>query len=131
MNNTDCIKLSFPVNPAYVSLARLTVSNVANRLHFGIDDIEDIKTAVSEACTIIIKQLDTTATNTNFEVSIKPHLEEGIAVEILTPGNYASESLDNNEMSIMMIRALVDEFSMVNQEMSSVTSIKKMKNATA
>ncbi|MCL1988436.1 MAG: ATP-binding protein [Firmicutes bacterium] len=129
MNNTDCIKLSFPVNPAYVSLARLTVSNIANRLQFGIDDIEDIKTAVSEACTIIIKQLDNSTTN-NFEVSIKPH-NEGIAVEILTAGNYANESLNNNEMSVMMIRALVDEFSIVNQETSSITSIKKMKNATA
>ena len=52
----DLIQLSLPLNAAYVSAARLTASSVANRMGFSTDEIEDIKAAVSEACTFIIKK---------------------------------------------------------------------------
>jgi serine/threonine-protein kinase RsbW len=54
-HNQDSIVLSLPINPAYVSAARLTASSIANRIGFGIDEIEDVKMAVSEACTFVIR----------------------------------------------------------------------------
>lgn len=45
------IQLSMPATAEFVSVARLTVSGVASRMNFSIDAIEDIKIAVSEACT--------------------------------------------------------------------------------
>ena len=106
MNNNDIIRLSFPINPAYVSSARLTASSVANRVHFDIDEIEDIKTAVSEACTYIIKRLPSTAKST-FEICFQPGDSE-MRVEIVATGERLQPTAD--DMSIMMIKALMDEF---------------------
>lgn len=47
----DLVNLSIPAKPDYVGIARLTVSGIANRMGFSYDDIEDLKLAVSEACT--------------------------------------------------------------------------------
>ncbi len=49
--NNDEIKLSIPNKPEYVSVVRLTVTSIANRMGFDIEKIEDIKVAVAEACT--------------------------------------------------------------------------------
>ena len=45
------IKLTIPRLSDYVGVARLTASGIANRMRFTHEDIEDIKIAVSEACT--------------------------------------------------------------------------------
>jgi len=109
MNNADHICLSFPVNPAYLSSARLTASSVANRIGFDIDEIEDIKTAVSEACTYIIKR-SADFENSYFEICFMPGAGE-ISVEIEAKDNKEIQNVSSEEMSLMMIRALVDEFS--------------------
>ena len=44
------IRISLPGKPEYVSIARLTASVIANQMGFNIDDVEDIKVAVGEAC---------------------------------------------------------------------------------
>lgn len=46
----DKIELTLPTKPEYVSLARLTIASVANTMGFSIGDVEDLKVAVSEAC---------------------------------------------------------------------------------
>lgn len=45
------ISLSLPDAPEYVSVVRLTLSGIANRMGFNIEEIEDLKVAVAEACT--------------------------------------------------------------------------------
>ncbi|BBO00063.1 anti-sigma B factor RsbW [Sporolactobacillus terrae] len=47
----DVIQLSLPAKPEFVSIARLASSGAASRMGFSFDAIEDIKVAVSEACT--------------------------------------------------------------------------------
>jgi serine/threonine-protein kinase RsbW len=47
----DLINLTIPAKPDYVSIARLTISGIANRMGFSYDEIEDLKLAVAEACT--------------------------------------------------------------------------------
>lgn len=50
----DEIKLTLPTKIEYISLARLTIASVANGMGFSIGDVEDLKVAVSEACTNVI-----------------------------------------------------------------------------
>ena len=45
------VELSIPSISEYVGVARLAVAGVASRLKFTHEEIEDIKIAVSEACT--------------------------------------------------------------------------------
>lgn len=47
----DRIELKIPAKPEFIGIARLTTSGIANRMGYSYDDIEDIKIAVSEACT--------------------------------------------------------------------------------
>ncbi|WP_290459833.1 ATP-binding protein, partial [Romboutsia ilealis] len=50
--------MEISANPDFVSIIRLTTSGIANKIGFSIDDIEDMKVAVSEACTNAIKHSD-------------------------------------------------------------------------
>ncbi|RAP31335.1 histidine kinase [Candidatus Marinamargulisbacteria bacterium SCGC AG-343-D04] len=49
------VLLTIPCLPEYVGVARLAVSGVASRMNFSIDEIEDIKVSISEACTNVIQ----------------------------------------------------------------------------
>ena len=51
----DVVDLRIPCKAEWVALARLSVAAVASRLNFSIDEIEDIKLAVAEACTNAIQ----------------------------------------------------------------------------
>ncbi|MFA5879061.1 MAG: anti-sigma B factor RsbW [Candidatus Margulisiibacteriota bacterium] len=45
------INLTLPCLSEFVAIIRLMVSGIATRMNFTIEEIEDIKIAVSEACT--------------------------------------------------------------------------------
>ena len=49
------IELRLPSKAEWVGVARLAVAGVASRLNFSIEDIEDLKLAVAEACTNCIQ----------------------------------------------------------------------------
>jgi serine/threonine-protein kinase RsbW len=59
----DVIRLTLPAKPEFVSIARLASSGAASRMGYSFDAIEDIKVAVSEACTNAVshgyKQMET------------------------------------------------------------------------
>lgn len=50
----DNIELLLPFKAEYVSIARLTVSGIANRIGFDIETIEDIKVALAEVCNKLV-----------------------------------------------------------------------------
>ncbi|MDR2649355.1 MAG: ATP-binding protein [Clostridiales bacterium] len=100
----DCIQLSLPLNAAYVSAARLTASSVANRMGFSTDEIEDIKAAVSEACTFVIRKAPANASE-NFLIQF--HMSGDImTVNIQARGELRQEA---DEMSLIMIKALMNQ----------------------
>ncbi len=49
------IELSLPFKSEYVSIARLTVSGVANSIGFDMDSIEDIKVCIAEICNKLVR----------------------------------------------------------------------------
>ncbi|MBG91163.1 MAG: hypothetical protein CL521_05040 [Actinobacteria bacterium] len=49
------ISMKVPSVPELVSVVRLAVSGLANRLNFTVEEIEDIKICVSEACTNVVQ----------------------------------------------------------------------------
>lgn len=105
-NDIENIELSLPVNAAYVSAARLTASSIANRLGFDVDEIEDIKAAVSEACTYIIKKSVESKTNV-FKLTFC--LEDGYLEILLNSDINIVLSETQEEMSLLMIKALMDK----------------------
>ncbi|WP_419955030.1 anti-sigma B factor RsbW [Neobacillus niacini] len=50
-NVMDYVEMKFPAKAEYVGVIRLTISGIASRMGYTYEQIEDIKIAVSEACT--------------------------------------------------------------------------------
>ena len=127
MNNQggdrDCIQLSLPLNAAYVSAARLTASSVANRMGFSTDEIEDIKAAVSEACTFVIKKAPTEPAG-NFLIQFHMN-SEILSVNIETYGLLCQEP---DEMSLIMIKALMDRLNIEAENNKTVLFMTKSHN---
>jgi serine/threonine-protein kinase RsbW len=48
------VELRLPADSAYVSVLRTTSAGLAARLDFTIDDIEDLRMAVGEACALVL-----------------------------------------------------------------------------
>ena len=109
----DLISMNMSVNPDFVSVIRLTLSGVASRIGFSLDDIEDMKVCVSEACTNAIKH----SKKDEFQVKFYVYPDR-LTIEVLDDGigydvdSLASQDLKNPKTSglgIFIIKTLMDE----------------------
>ena len=128
--NCESLKMEVPTKPEYVGIIRLTVSGMANKVGFNIDDIEDIKVAVSEACTNAIKHSLDEKFNIEFEV-----LNNGLAINIQDKGkgcdidSIGEPDLENPKESglgLFIIKTLMDELEISSEE-NNGTNIKMIK----
>ncbi len=123
--NNEVIQLALPINAAYVSAARLTASSIANRLNFDIDEIEDIKAAVSEACAFVIEQ--SSEIKESFQIIF--NLSKETLVIDLISGRPEGFVVQEEQMSLLMIRALMDVLKIDDEtdEKLRITMIKNHK----
>ena len=54
--SSDVVSLRLPAAGAYLSVLRTATASLASRLDFTIDDIEDLRIAVDEACAMLLAQ---------------------------------------------------------------------------
>jgi serine/threonine-protein kinase RsbW len=52
------VELRLPAESAYVAVLRMTTAGLAARLDFTLDDIEDLRMAVGEACALVLDNAD-------------------------------------------------------------------------
>jgi serine/threonine-protein kinase RsbW len=57
VSNPD-VELRLPAESAYVAVLRMTTAGLAARLDFTLDDIEDLRMAVGEACALVLEHAD-------------------------------------------------------------------------
>jgi serine/threonine-protein kinase RsbW len=122
----DVIKLKIPARGEYLSLIRLTASSVAAKMGFNIDDIDDVKVSVGEACTSIIESLNpkeesefkieyTVSENTlDIEIKSKVKFEAEETVDIEEAMELAS--LLEEGLGIMIIQSLMDDVDISKSE---------------
>ena len=139
MSNTDkCVdkvKMTLPCKGEYVGVARLTISAIANRMGFNIEEIEDIKVAVAEGCTNAIKHgldekfhLDVDIFENKLQIYIKDS-GRGYNVDEL-----AAPDLENPReggLGIFIIKTLMDEVELFSKigEGSQIKMIKYLGDA--
>jgi serine/threonine-protein kinase RsbW len=78
----DVVVITLPADSAYLSVLRTATAGLAARLDFTIDEIEDLRIAVDEACAMLLPQALTDAT-----ISCEFLLDDGsirVAVSVLT-----------------------------------------------
>ena len=78
----DVVALRLPADSAYLSVLRTAAAGLASRLNFTLDDIEDLRIAVDEACAMLLpRAADGALLDCTFE--LKPG-ELDIAVSLAT-----------------------------------------------
>jgi serine/threonine-protein kinase RsbW len=112
----DTLTLSVPGKAEYVSTVRLTVSSLAAQSGFDIETIDDIKVAVSEACSNILchskigdegaYRVECTRHEGKLEITVA---DQGVGFDA---DNYKApdpECLHAGGLGIYIIKALMDE----------------------
>ena len=110
----EVVELRVPSRAEWVALVRLATAAVANRLKFSIEDIEDIKLAVAEACTAVV-QHDKHGEFIEVTCEVQAdglHLRVHDAGRHITGG--AARAIDFDEarvagLGVFLIRTLMDE----------------------
>jgi serine/threonine-protein kinase RsbW len=102
--NVADAQLLLPAESAYVAVLRMTTAGLAARLDFTIDDIEDLRMAVGEACGLV---LDGAAADGKLSCSY--HLDDGrIAVTVAADHGEASPP-DRDSFGWQVLTALVED----------------------
>ncbi|MBV8637114.1 MAG: ATP-binding protein [Candidatus Eremiobacteraeota bacterium] len=115
-DDIDVVELRVPCKAEWVALARLSVAAVASRLHFSIDEIEDIKLAVAEACTNAIQHAHGSS---YIEIRCEA-LSDGLRIQVrdygrgTRPESIRSRELEDERvggLGVFLIRSLMDDVS--------------------
>jgi anti-sigma regulatory factor (Ser/Thr protein kinase) len=98
----ETIELTIPARPEYVVVVRLAAAGIAGRMGFSFDEVEDLKIAVTEACTHAILA-GAEPIQVRFGVDSEA-LE--VQVDYAAPRFVRSEE---RELGLFLIRCLTDE----------------------
>jgi len=109
------VELKIPGRAEWVAVARLAVAAVASRLRFSVDEIEDIKLAIAEACTNSIQsaggedagtiEIVCDALEDELRVSVRDHSPAGHLEAVKIGGLDEGRT---EELGVFLIRALMD-----------------------
>jgi serine/threonine-protein kinase RsbW len=113
----ELVELRVPSRAEWVALARLAAATVANRLRFSIEELEDVKLAVAEACTAVIQH----EPHGEFIDLTCEALGDSLRVRVRDSGGHDIHAAQRQRMNfdeariaglgIFLIRTLMDEVS--------------------
>ncbi len=110
------VELKIPAKAEWVAVARLAVAAVASRLNFSVDEIEDIKLAIAEACTNSNQhgadgdRIENTSEVLSDEVRVS--VRDRALAHKLEPVDEDGGFVDGKrteDLGVFLIRALMDE----------------------
>ncbi len=111
---TNIVELRIPSKAEWVGVARLAVAGIASRLQFSIEDIEDLKLAVAEACTNCIQHAtggdSVSITCQIFSDKITVTVEDagaGVSSAALAPKRLGEPKVGG--LGVFLIRSLMDD----------------------
>jgi serine/threonine-protein kinase RsbW len=124
------VELRIPAVPEWVGVARLAAAGIASRLDFPIEDIEDLKLAVAEACNCCIQN------GGSGDVRIECELQaDRIAITVERaglPGSPAvgtapeGDDADLGGLGVFLIRALMDDVTYVSDPTGTKLTLIKL-----
>jgi serine/threonine-protein kinase RsbW len=122
-NHPD-VMLRIPADSAYLAVLRTATAGLAARLDFTLDDIEDLRIAVDEACAMVLPQArpdsDLTCTfdleTARLVVAVtaecdspKPPNRDGFAWKVLAAlTNQVAADVDGDRLTVTLTRGTAD-----------------------
>jgi serine/threonine-protein kinase RsbW len=133
----DCVDLNIPNSAEFVGVVRLAVSGLAARMKFSIEDIEDIKIAVSEACTNAVQYAYEQGIKNIVNIKCFIHkekleinvIDKGKGFDVEKIGKAPAESdndIPNLGLGITFIKSLMNETEFISKK-GSGTTVKMVK----
>lgn len=99
----DLIELKVPNKPDYVGVIRLTTSAIGSNMGLNIEEIEDLKVSISEACNNALGKSE------NFVIKYELNNEKlEIFVENVSEKD-TNDSSKEKKLGILIIKSLMDE----------------------
>ena len=98
---TGEIRLEIPAAPEYLRLARLAVADVGARAGWSYEDIDDLRIAVSELCSVV-------SVHPEGAVTLTFRVEEG-CLTVEGESRTGSTEITPNELSEAIVAAVTDE----------------------
>jgi serine/threonine-protein kinase RsbW len=109
------VELRIPAQAEWVAVARLAISAAANRLAFSLEEIEDLKLALTEACTNCIQQADADAIDITIDVLVaemrvivRDHVRHARERAVVVPIAAQLHEERTESVGIYIIRSLMD-----------------------
>ncbi|MET8863315.1 anti-sigma factor [Nonomuraea sp. NPDC004580] len=100
----DVVSIRLPAASAYLSVLRTATAGLAARLDFTLDEIEDLRIAVDEACAMLLSEaVPGTDLTAEFELTGQ---EMQVRVEVTTVGSSAPK---RDDFAWMVLTALADD----------------------
>ncbi|MDR1620707.1 MAG: hypothetical protein LBS18_08625 [Clostridiales bacterium] len=100
----DVVRLSVPAKAEYLVAARLVAGAIFGQAGFDMDDIADAKTALSEACLLLMPDEKEKA-----DLHIEMRVNDGVHTVVSTEGSPAQNTgAPGHEFSLFMLEALID-----------------------
>jgi serine/threonine-protein kinase RsbW len=116
----DTIELRVPADGAYVSLVRTVTAALAARCELTLDDMEDLRIAVDEACSLLLPHAAGTS-SLHARYSLKPGCLE-ITAQVHTAG---PTEIDRKGFAWTLLQALATSVTVSNDGRLAIELVKQ------
>ena len=105
------VELRVPADSAYVSVLRTTAAGLAARLDFTLDDVEDLRMAVSEAAAIV---LETARPGT--DLTMRLWVDPGAVVAAVAVAEADGDGVDEDGFAWQVLTTLASDAAVLSAE---------------
>ncbi|MER7504041.1 anti-sigma factor [Nonomuraea pusilla] len=122
----DVVSIRLPAASAYLSVLRTATAGLAARLDFTLDEIEDLRIAVDEACAMLLSEaVPGTDLVAEFELTGQ---EMQVRVEVATVGSSAPK---RDDFAWMVLTALADDVDAVTDSTDRMAIVLRKRRGAA
>jgi serine/threonine-protein kinase RsbW len=106
--STDIVELTVPADPAYIAMLRTVTASLAARRDFTLDEIDDLRIAVDEACALLLPHAQPASSLLAVFGGTGDELQALVSIEPASGFADSGSVLDETSFAWMVLIALTD-----------------------
>jgi serine/threonine-protein kinase RsbW len=127
VSNANTVDLTIPADPAMVSVLRTVTATLASRRDFTIEEIDDLRIAVDEACALLLPHA---AEGARLSASFKGSAES-ITIDVRIRPLDDSLGIDQSGFAWLVLSALADKVGTENSNGALSVTLTKTRSPRA